>query len=106
MFGYEISDIAVLAALVITVVYTVLGLPMQILRNYKTKSAAGLSLFLMIIPTVSFVIWAAYGFVKAPVGWYLFIANLPGVLFGSRILFKCLFIEIIGNLVESEVINE
>jgi uncharacterized protein with PQ loop repeat len=72
------SDIAGFVALVITVAYTCLGLPVQIRKNYSSKSTRGLSLFTVILMLATFTSWLVYGIVKAQQDWYLVGSNLPG----------------------------
>ncbi|HET6347153.1 MAG TPA: SemiSWEET family transporter [Myxococcota bacterium] len=73
-------------ALVITVIYTCFGLPVQIRKNYQDKSVAGLSLFLMIMLLFTFSSWVAYGWVKEQKDWYVIASNAPGALCVAIIL--------------------
>lgn len=88
MFGYEITDLLGMTALIITTIYTVFGLPAQIISNFKKKTTQGLSLFLMIMLTLTFSIWSLYSYEKRPADWYVFLSNSPGVIFGLVILFQ------------------
>jgi uncharacterized protein with PQ loop repeat len=91
MFGYKFSDILGVVAVIITMIYTFLGLPAQIVNNYKKKSVAGLSLFLMIMLTLTFTIWTLYSYFKELPDWYVFLSNFPGVIFGIIILYQFWF---------------
>ena len=73
-------------ALSTTVVYTCVGLPTQIRRNYTTKSTSGLSLFMVVMLMLTFFIWLAYGLVLSPRNWFIIGSNLPGVAFVTVIL--------------------
>jgi uncharacterized protein with PQ loop repeat len=88
MFGYQISDVLGVVALIITMVYTFFGLPAQIVNNFKKKSTAGLSLFLMIMLTMTFSIWTLYSYIKEPPDWYVFSSNFPGIIFGLVIIYQ------------------
>jgi len=88
MFGYELTDILGVTALIITTVYTFFGLPAQILSNFKNKSTKGLSLFLMIMLTITFLVWSLYSYLKQPPDFYILLSNSPGFIFGTIILFQ------------------
>ncbi len=75
-----------LTALVITIIYTCIGLPSQIRRNYITKSTTGLSLSMVAMLTCTFAIWLAYGITVSPRNWYIIGANLPGAVFAIIML--------------------
>ena len=73
-----IVDIVGWIATVITVVYTCLGLPVQIHKNYTNKSTAGISLFLMVMLFLTFSSWVVYGLVQSPQNWFIIGSNFPG----------------------------
>ncbi len=73
-------------ALFITVVYTCVGLPSQIRRNYLTKSTTGLSLFMVTMLTATFSVWFAYGLTVSPRNWFIVGANVPGAVFALVML--------------------
>lgn len=73
-------------ACAITTIYTCLGLPVQVHKNYTQKSMAGLSLPMMIMSFCTFSIWVLYGGIKPVPDWYVIISNGPGVLFIGMIL--------------------
>jgi uncharacterized protein with PQ loop repeat len=70
----------------ITVVYTCVGLPTQIRRNYLTRSTSGLSLFMVVVLTLTFLVWLAYGLALTPRNWFIIGSNLPGAAFVMVIL--------------------
>jgi uncharacterized protein with PQ loop repeat len=75
-------------AFAVTVVYTVLGLPVQIRKNSLNKSTAGLSLFMSSALLCTFSVWVVYGMVKDPRDWYIVGSNSPGVACMSFLLFQ------------------
>jgi uncharacterized protein with PQ loop repeat len=74
------------AALVITIIYTCVGLPSQIRRNHLTKSTTGLSWFMVAMLTCTFAVWLAYGLTVSPRNWYIIGANTPGAAFALVML--------------------
>ncbi|MDH3197426.1 MAG: SWEET family sugar transporter [Candidatus Krumholzibacteria bacterium] len=75
-------------ALLITIVYTCVGLPSQIRRNHATKSTMGLSLFMIVMLTLTFTAWLAYGLAASPRNWFLVGSNVPGAFFVVVILYQ------------------
>ncbi len=73
------SDVIGWIAFSITVVYTCIGLPIQVRKNYVKKSTAGLSFFMMVVLFFTFSIWITYGLVKSPKDWYIIGSNIPGM---------------------------
>lgn len=84
----EIVDIVGLVALIVTISHTGIGLPIQIYKNFQTKSTKGLSLSMMILLLVTICSWLLYGLVKSPMDWYIIISNLIGFISVSAILFQ------------------
>jgi MtN3 and saliva related transmembrane protein len=78
-----IGEIIGIIATVITTVYTVLGIPSQLIKNYKNKSVTGVSLFMSIMLVFVFLSWVLYALVKED--YYILISNAPGFI-GSMIL--------------------
>ena len=70
----EIVDILGWIALIITLIYTGLGLPAQIRKNLLSRSTGGLSLFMTVLLFLTFSTWVAYGLVKPD--WYIVVPNL------------------------------
>jgi len=73
-------------ALLITIVYTCVGLPSQIRRNHASKSTSGLSLFMIVMLSLTFSAWLAYGLAISPRNWFLVGSNVPGAVFVAVIL--------------------
>lgn len=73
-------------ALIITVLYTCLGIPAQIRQNVKQKSTAGLSLTTYILSLMCFSVWVVYGALKTPRDWFIIASNFPGAIFIAVIL--------------------
>jgi len=73
-------------ALFVTVIYTCVGLPTQIRRNYLSKSTSGLSLVMVVMLAVTFFVWLAYGLVVVPRNWFIVGSNLPGAVFVTVML--------------------
>ena len=82
----EIVDVVGLIALFVTISHTGVGLPMQIYKNFQSKSTKGLSLSMMILLLVTICSWLLYGFVKSPMDWYIILSNLIGFVSVSVIL--------------------
>ena len=72
----ETIDIVGLTASIISVIYTGLGMPVQIYKNYSAKSTAGLSLSMMILLFMTLVSWVVYGILKTD--WYIILPNFIG----------------------------
>jgi uncharacterized protein with PQ loop repeat len=81
-------DIVGMAAFFITVIYTCIGLPIQVRRNYINKSTTGISLFMIVVLFFTFSSWIAYGLAKAPKDWYIIASNIPGAGWVFVILFQ------------------
>lgn len=79
-------DILGVAAMATSIVYTGMGLPMQIWKNYRTKSTKGLSLFFASIMFVSLLAWAFYGFAKDD--FYILFPNAMGAVFSVVLLWQ------------------
>lgn len=76
-------------AMIISVLASSIGLPMQIIKNYRRKDCEGLSLGLVIMTFLAYSIWSAYGFSKPD--WFLAYSQLPGsaLCFVILIQFYC-----------------
>lgn len=88
MFGNGFADTLGFVALIITTIYTFLGLPSQILRNYKKKSTEGLSLFLIVMLSLTFCVWSLYSYFKVPRDYYILFSNSPGFFFSVVVLLQ------------------
>ena len=74
------------AAFLITVSYTVIGLPAQIYGNYLQQSMNGQSLFMNVLLFLTFSSWVAYGIKKQD--WYILGSNAPGALCIAVVLWQ------------------
>lgn len=71
-------NIVGITASIISVIYTGLGMPVQIYKNYSSKSTSGLSLSMMILLFMTLISWVVYGILKSD--WYIIIPNFIGSL--------------------------
>ena len=69
-----------------SILFTCLGLPVQIRHLSRVKSSKGISAPMMMISFWTFLAWVVYGALKAPIDWLLIVANLPGAIFGGVIV--------------------
>ncbi len=67
-------------ALVVSVVYTAFGLPVQIIKNYKNHSIEGLSFWMFFMMFVTYLSWVLYAFAHTPPDWFIIIPNSIGML--------------------------
>ncbi len=65
-----------LIATIITLVYTLLGLPAQIWKNHQMQSVEGMSLFMCLMLFATFSSWIIYGFKKGD--RYIIVSNVSG----------------------------
>lgn len=65
---------------------TCVGLPAQIIKNYKLKSTKGISLGLMAPAFISYTLWSLYGWTKPDI--FLKVAQTPGTLLVGIILYQ------------------
>ena len=68
----------------LTVIFV--GVPRQIYENHRRKSCDGLSFLLILIVTIGYIFWAAYGFSKDDI--FLAVSQTPGALFYGVILLQ------------------
>lgn len=73
-------------ATAVTLLYTLLGLPSQIWKNYQNKSIEGISLSMTILLCLTFTTWVVYGWVMKDI--YIIISNTTGGIGGYAILFQ------------------
>ncbi len=78
------TDVVGFIAFLVTLIYTCLGLPTQIRKNYRSKSTAGLSIYTVALMGFAFTTWVVYSLLKSD--WYIFGSNLPGAVFSFTIL--------------------
>ncbi len=62
------------------------GLPIQLLKNYKRKSVEGLSLIFWVLAYVNGWCWFTYAIVKNQPDFFLIVANIPGLIFMTVLL--------------------
>ena len=82
------ADFMGLTALIVTIVYTGFGLPVQIYKNFKSKTTYGLSLSMMILLFLTFLSWVVYAWVKTPQDFYIIISNSIGLFSVSIIIYQ------------------
>ncbi len=73
-----LADLIGWAAVIITLAYTLLGLPTQILKNRRSQSTGGLSLFMIVLLFITFLLWVAYGVVRSDI--FIIIPNTAGTI--------------------------
>lgn len=66
-------------ALVVSVIFTAFGLPVQIVKNYKNKSTEGLSLWMFFMMFVTYLSWVLYAYAHTPPDWFIIIPNTIGM---------------------------
>lgn len=82
-------DILGWVACIITIIYTAIGLPDQVKKNYKLKSTEGLSLFLFCFLFLTFTSWVVYGICKPD--WFIVVPNGLGAIFAFIIVLQIIF---------------
>lgn len=75
-------------AMVLGVLGGCIGLPVQLYKNWQRKSCEGLSLTFWLILYTNVWFWVMYAFSKVQTDWYLFVANVPGLVFISVLLWQ------------------
>ncbi len=66
-------------ALVVSVIFTAFGLPVQIVKNFKNKSTKGLSLWMFAMMFVTYLSWVLYAFAHTPPDWFIIVPNSIGM---------------------------
>jgi uncharacterized protein with PQ loop repeat len=74
----QLIDVLGWIALVITVLYTGLGMPVQIRKNHRKQSVEGLSLVMTALMFATFTSWVVYAAIKPD--WYLIGPNSMGAV--------------------------
>ena len=77
-----IGILAVTASLTIVL----LGLPAQIVKNYRRKSCDGLAPSLIYSSVCTYALWSIYGWTKPD--WFLMVAQTPGCILTLILLFQ------------------
>jgi len=80
-----IGAIAVIASLMIIV----LGLPAQIIKNYRRQSCDGIAPSLIYSACCTYALWSLYGWTKPD--WFLVVAQTPGCVLALVLLFQLFY---------------
>lgn len=83
-----VSTIGVLA-MIASLTIIMLGLPAQIIKNYRRKSCEGLAPSLIYCAAVTYILWALYGWIKPD--RFLAIAQTPGSVLALVLLFQLIY---------------
>lgn len=75
----------------ITTIYTLIGVPSQVMKNYKRKSTEGLALLSVGILFVGFVVWVFYALSMEEVNYFILIPNALGAIGNAVILGQMTF---------------
>jgi uncharacterized protein with PQ loop repeat len=81
-------DVSGWIAMIVTLVYTSLGLPAQIRTNYLNQSTSGLSLTMTILLFCTFTSWVVYAIIASPRNWFIMASNTPGAICALILLFQ------------------
>ena len=79
-----IGILATIASLTIIV----LGLPAQIVKNYRRKNCDGIAPPLIYSACCTYTLWSVYGWTKPD--WFLVISQTPGCVLAFVLLFQLL----------------
>ncbi|OGJ85696.1 MAG: hypothetical protein A2268_16990 [Candidatus Raymondbacteria bacterium RifOxyA12_full_50_37] len=80
------TEIIGMCAMIITIIYSCFGLPVQYIKNYKRKSTDGVSLVFVLSCTLTMLMWCLYAWTKTPKDWFILGSNIPGFVFASALL--------------------
>ena len=67
-------------ALVVSVIYTSFGLPVQIVKNHKNRSTEGLSFWMFFMMFITYLSWVLYAFAHTPPDWFIIVPNFIGIV--------------------------
>jgi len=84
----SIESIMGVAACSACIAIALVGLPIQVYKNYKRKSVKGLSLVFWVLCYVNGWLWVGYGYSKSIIDWYMIAANIPGIFIVSFLFFQ------------------
>lgn len=79
-----ILDVIGILATIASLTIAVLGLPAQIIQNYRHKSCSGLAPSLICTAFCTYTLWCVYGWMKPD--RFLAISQTPGCLFAFVLL--------------------
>jgi len=82
------SVIGILAAIA-SLTIVLLGLPAQIIKNYRRKSCDGLEPSLIYSICVAYTLWSLYGWTKPD--WFLAVSQTPGCVLAFILFFQLLY---------------
>jgi len=88
ILAMTLENILGTAACCMGVSVALVGLPIQILKNYRRKSVEGISFAFWILAYLNGWLWTAYASSKIAIDWYMIAANIPGLFFTSVLLFQ------------------
>lgn len=71
-------------AMITSLVFMAMGLPVQILKIYRAKSTEGVSLFMTCTLLATTMAWCVYSLKIS--NWYILVSNAPGALFAFVLL--------------------
>lgn len=72
----------------ITTIYTMFGVPSQVIKSYKRKSTEGLSFASIGTLFLGFVAWVLYALSMTEMNYYILIPNALGALGNAVILLQ------------------
>lgn len=75
-----IGILATISSLAIVLV----GLPVQIIKNYRRKSCDGLAPMLILSALCTYTLWSIYGWTKPD--WFLVVSQTPGSMLAFVLL--------------------
>ncbi len=78
-----------LIAASVSLTLVAIGLPAQIVKNYRRKSCEGLSPILFVLAFCTYLLWSLYGWTKPD--WFLASAQTPGLILAIIILGQLIY---------------
>ena len=85
----EAAQILGTLAAIISFAIIVVGLPMQIYKNWKRKNTDGISNYIIYPTAFSYTIWWLYGWFKPD--WYIVFAYALGVVFSWGLVIQTIY---------------
>jgi len=83
------KDIVGLAAMIASILFVLIGMPLQIVRNWQLKTTKGLSRAMLFSATVMYVLWTWYGWLSGD--RYVFWSRAPGCALGAIIVVQFVY---------------
>ncbi len=84
----RVNQIIGAVATTLAILMSLIGLPTQILINYKRKSTEGLSLIFYLIFLVNVCCWLLYGLTMEKIDFFLVAANLPAAFLIAMLIIQ------------------